>query len=166
MTLAESPSCPCGTGRSFKLCCGRFLDGGAHPDTAEELMRSRYTAYARKDVDYLVATHHPPEGRHPDRRGISAFAARTRWHGLEVLSTEGGSREDDAGVVVFRATFDLDGTRSVMRERSLFRRVEGRWVYTHEEPETAANGSLTARTGRNAPCPCGSGKKYKRCCGG
>ncbi len=116
-------------------------------------MRSRYSAYVLQRRDYLLATWHP--------KGCPAQLDLTdspQWLGLTIRETLAGGEGDREGEVEFEARFAQSGGVSLMHERSRFRRLEGRWVYLDGRPGTA-------RVGRNDPCPCGSGKKFKRCCG-
>ena len=115
-------------------------------------MRSRYTAYVRGAVDYLVATHATTAP--PQRAAIAARARDTVWRGLEILDTLGGGPGDSDGIVEFVARGEIAGTPFAQRERSRFKRVAGRWAYID-----------AAAPGRNDPCPCGSGAKYKKCHG-
>lgn len=121
-------------------------------------MRSRYTAYARGEVDYLVATH-APETRDPDlRRNVAAWAAAARFTKLEVVG-------HDETTVTFVAHYIEGGVTRVMSERSRFREdPELGWLY---ESGTAApvRAAASSKVGRNDPCPCGSGRKHKVCCG-
>jgi SEC-C motif-containing protein len=129
-------------------------------------MRSRYTAYARREVDYLIDTHLPHDEAR--RSGILAWAERAAFVGLEVLETVAGQPEDETGVVEFIAHTQEGGREQHHRERSRFVRQGGRWYFIDGDassPALAPTGGL-ARVGRNEPCPCGSGKKYKKCCGG
>lgn len=156
--MNDPSRCPCGRPQPFERCCGPYLRGEAFPETAEALMRSRYTAYARREVDYLLDTHAPrDEGR---RAAIVAWAERAEFVGLEVVGTEAGLAEDQTGVVEFIARTREAGTEQLHRERSRFLKQDGRWFFI--------DGAAPARprVGRNDPCPCGSGKKYKKCCGG
>ena len=128
-------------------------------------MRSRYSAYVRLELDYLVATHHP-QTFGGDRLALQRFAEKAQWLGLEVLSTQAGGPDDERGVVEFRCRF-FDGKTRVHHERSSFARDEGRWVYvngTYSSLEPPGPRS-SDKVGRNDPCRCGSGRKYKRCCG-
>ncbi|MDR6175674.1 SEC-C motif-containing protein [Nocardioides zeae] len=120
--------CPCGLPATYDACCGRLHRGAAPAATAEELMRSRYAAYAvggRVGADHLFRTWHPrtrPDDTTPDP-GLT-------WTGLTVEATEAGGPEDTTGVVVFAARFvDATGQPGVLRERSRFARRAGRWVY-------------------------------------
>lgn len=116
-----SRRCPCGLPASFAECCGRYLgpDGAAVP-TAEALMRSRYTAFVRGDVEHLLRTWHPDT-----RPATLGLDPSVRWRGLEVTDRVGGGLLDVEGVVAFRA-HHRDG---VQQERSRFVRDAGRWVY-------------------------------------
>jgi SEC-C motif-containing protein len=140
-----------------------FIDGVPAP-TAEALMRSRYTAYVRGAIDYIVDTHDPATRGAVDRAAATRWSTHTAWHGLEIVATERGSETDDDGIVEFIARGATDGVAFAHRERSRFRRADGAWVYidgaTVREPIRSA-----AAPGRNDPCPCGSGMKYKRCHG-
>ena len=157
------PSCPCGSGEPEERCCAPFLAGAPAP-TALALMRSRYTAYVRCAVDYLVETHDPATRDDLDRAGIEKWSRETEWQGLEILDSEAGAAGDDEGMVEFKARGATDGKPFVHHERSRFRRADGRWVFVAGQSPPPARRKPQA--GRNDPCPCGSGKKFKRCHGG
>jgi SEC-C motif-containing protein len=112
--------CPCGTGLTYADCCGRLHDGTATAATAEQLMRSRYSAFAVGDPAYLLATWHPRT-----RPRSLELDPDVRWTGLEIVATAGGSMLDSEGTVEFRAS-RVDGEQ---HERSRFRREKGRWFY-------------------------------------
>lgn len=121
---ADHGPCPCGTGDRYAVCCGPYLAGAARPPTAEALMRSRYTAFARGDADHLWRTWHPrtrPSDVSPD--------PSTRWTGLEITDTVGGREGDATGEVAFVARFDGPSGPGAVTERSRFERRAGRWVY-------------------------------------
>lgn len=149
-------ACPCGSGALFEACCGPILAGTPAP-TAEALMRSRYTAFVRGDIDHVRATYAP---EHRDRAGNSLPAVE--WTGLTIHGTTGGGGEDRSGTVDFAARFREDGAIRVHREISNFRRENGNWVYVDG---AIAPQPPPGKTGRNDPCPCGSGRKFKKCCG-
>ena len=128
MTRQSSTVCPCGSGQSYDLCCGPFLEGGVLPPTAESLMRSRYSAFVRNDVEYLRATWHPatrPREFAPD--------AATQWIGLKILSTEAGGPDDGQGSVEFVARYKIQGRAHRLHERSRFVRDAGQWRYLDGE---------------------------------
>ena len=126
-------------------------------------MRSRYCAHALLDADYLNATQRLKGGNTVSKADLLSTAHRTVWKKLEVLGTERGGPGDDEGTVEFCATYTLDGELHLHHEVSQFRRVDGRWLYT--AGRTPAPRPQQKKPGRNTPCPCGSGKKYKKCCG-
>ena len=122
--------CPCGTGRTYALCCGRYHTGEAAPD-AEALMRSRYSAFVTGNADYLRATWHPDT--RPDELGLDAPGAqKTMWLGLTVKSHRVTGPE--TAEVEFVARYRVGGGSAVrLHERSRFVRVDGRWLYVDGE---------------------------------
>ena len=163
--MDNKEQCPCGRPRQLEDCCGRFITGCELPQSAEELMRSRYTAFATHDIDYLIASHHPETRGEVDRDSVRRFSEGMTWRGLEILETVDGQAGDDQGWVEFIARYSEREEEQVHHERSLFRRHQGRWFfYSAEHPKQAPVQRAQPKVGRNEPCPCGSGKKYKKCC--
>ena len=159
------PKCPCGTGRAYSACCGLYIDGTESAPTAEALMRSRYTAYTRAAIGYVTATHDPATRDGHDPEQARAWAEGSEWLGLEIVSTEAGGRDDDAGKVEFIARFKNDDGEQAHHELSTFSRQDGVWYFTDGDvlgPQQVRRAS--PKVGRNDPCPCGSGKKFKKCC--
>lgn len=122
-------SCPCGRDRLFSECCGRFLDGGSRPETAEDLMRSRYAAHILNRIDYLRETLWPKHQPLFDDAATTRFAADNHWAGLTVIDVQDGGPADRAGTVLFEARYLSGGQLLTHRERSLFRKKKGRWYY-------------------------------------
>lgn len=119
-------ACPCGTGKAFDDCCGAILSGKRIASTAEELMRSRYSAYVKKDVDYLVRTT-LPASRTPDLAdSIRNWMDRVQWIQLHVLSSS-------EGYVEFIAEYVSNGKPGRLHERSLFTKHKGEWFYVGVE---------------------------------
>ncbi|CAM3975179.1 YchJ family protein [Smaragdicoccus niigatensis] len=116
--------CPCGSGSELSGCCGPLLAGEKRAATAEQLMRSRFTAYAVGDVDYVRQTWHPQTC--PKHLTLDDSI---RWTRLDVVATDRGSLFDTTGTVEFRAFFRQDGQRDVMHEVSEFVRLDRSWVY-------------------------------------
>lgn len=156
--------CHCGSGRGFDQCCGPLIAGGA-PPTAESLMRSRYSAFAVKDLDYLETTLAPEAKEDYDRAETEAWVAEAHWQGLEVRSTNAGGEGDEEGEVEFVARYKLRGQSYAHHEMAQFRKIDGIWHYVDGVLNPRPPQRLTEKVGRNDPCPCGSGKKYKKCCG-
>lgn len=152
---APTASCPCRSGRPYADCCAPCHRGEIVPASAEQLMRSRYTAFVLGRVDYLVATLHPRQRQPDDGQVLMQTMEQTRWLGLIVLQEQQG---DEEAFVEFIAFYDDNGLAQ-LHERSRFRRENGRWYYVDGEFLPPV------RLGRNEPCFCGSGKKFKRCHG-
>lgn len=126
-------------------------------------MRSRYTAYVRGEIDYLLATHDASTRAAVDKVAISKWSLETEWQGLEIVATEAGEENDEQGFVEFIARGITNGQAFAQRERSRFRRVDGAWFYVDGKSGEPVRKVPTP--GRNDPCSCGSGMKYKRCHG-
>lgn len=123
-------------------------------------MRSRYTAYALADVDYLLSSWHASTRPPPAQlRGH----ATPNWVGLQLLGNWPGEDVDEA-FVEFEARYREAGHLVTLHEVSRFRREAGRWYYL-DGTSSSPRGQASRTPARNAACPCGSGKKYKRCCG-
>ena len=155
--------CPCGSGATLAACCGPILSGAAAP-TAEILMRSRYTAFTLGDIDHLSRTLSREARKDFDEADAAETPRNTRWLGLEIRAVQDGGEKDETGSVEFVAHFSLAGQRHAHHELSRFEREDGRWVYTTGQINPKAAPRQGVKVGRNAPCPCGSGKKYKKCC--
>ncbi|RDK97296.1 YchJ family protein [Enterobacillus tribolii] len=156
--LSPSPAptlCPCQSGKAYTECCQPVIQGQRAAQTPEQLMRSRYTAFVTHNADYLIASWHPDCQMEAQRDSIIASFADTEWRGLSIVSTHPGKNADE-GYVEFMARYHSSGKDAALHERSRFLRLEERWYYV--------DGSRP-QVGRNDPCPCGSGKKYKKCCG-
>lgn len=129
-------------------------------------MRSRYSAYAVGAIDYLGETLHPDYRGDWDPSATARWSEQAEWQGLEIRATEAGGPDDNQGMVEFAATFVEDGQPKTHIERSYFQRQDGRWYYVNgDTPKPTTWRNEGPKVGRNDPCPCGSGKKYKKCCG-
>ncbi|WP_417670082.1 YchJ family protein [Roseibium sp.] len=124
-----SASCPCGSTKPLELCCAPYLDGRTLPDTAEALMRSRYSAYTRHDIAYLKDTLWPKYQASFDFAATAAWAAESHWTGLSVLAVNAGGPGDRDGTVLFEAKYLSGGQLRTHRELSRFRKKAGRWYY-------------------------------------
>lgn len=157
--------CPCGSGKNDQECCLPIIKGEAAARTPEELMRARFTAHCLRDYEFLVTSTHPEHREGVTVDEIKEWATHVTWKALEIHSATPGET-DDTGEVAFTAHYTVREIPQELREDSTFARVDGAWFYVDgrvhgEEPfEREA-----PRVGRNEPCPCGSGAKYKKCCG-
>ncbi|KLN60124.1 zinc chelation protein SecC [Kiloniella spongiae] len=127
--MVDSEMCPCGAGETYEVCCGRFHMELALPETAEELMRSRYSAYVKQNVSYLKVTLWPLYQKSFNEIGTLLRAQDSRWLGLEIVDTNRGQLSDKEGFVEFIARSVVDGVVDEQREKSLFRKKGGRWYY-------------------------------------
>ncbi|MDD2759461.1 MAG: YchJ family protein [Methylomonas sp.] len=160
-TTTDFETCLCGSGMAYSACCGLYHRGESLPGTAEQLMRSRFSAYARRDVDYLLTSW--DAGKRPANIDFSRETAV--WQKLQIVDCKKGSTKDNKGIVEFKAFYNLDGEDYFMHEISRFVKSGGRWQYLDGTIKAAGKVTVDANAGRNALCSCGSGKKFKRCCG-
>ena len=162
--------CPCGSGKSYGECCAPCLEDGAWPDEPEALMRVRYTAYACGRYDFLVAST-LPEARMPELTAekLAESTEGVEWLRLHVAGAGPKERMEgrDCETVDYWAFYRYGESVMQMGERAGFARGEdGRLYYVSgEELRHAPFQREAPKVGRNDPCPCGSGKKYKKCCG-
>jgi SEC-C motif-containing protein len=155
--------CPCGSGAPFTSCCRQIINGGRESQTAEELMRARYTAFATGAIDFIVASTHSRTRGETDIQDIREWSQTSTWRGLQILDTK--LLSDDHAYVSFEAQFTQAGKDQIHKEKALFERENGNWRFvTGGELKNPTVRYETPPTGRNEPCPCGSGKKYKKCC--
>ena len=148
-------ACPCQSNKSYEDCCGRFHTHTQFPETAEQLMRSRYAAYVLKNVPYIVDTTVPRQQALLNVQAIQAWAENTQWLGLQILKTETLSKFQSA--VEFNAVFQGEEGEQTHHERSIFVKIDDRWYFVDPTVPLPT---------MKQPCVCGSGKKFKHCCGG
>ena len=129
-------------------------------------MRSRYTAYVKHDIAHLERTLSADQRKDFAADDAKRWAESSEWLGLTILRTEKGGADDQEGLVEFSARFRTEGKEHEHVETAVFGREESRWTYTGQlQPAGQTVRRETPKIGRNDPCPCGSGKKYKKCCG-
>ncbi len=167
--------CPCGSGRDYSECCEPYILGKADAPTAEALMRSRYTAYVVHDIDYIVDTCIKDDDHDIDVKQTKDWSEKSEWLGLKIIDRGKGLASeaeidkdvlpDDENVVEFEAEYKSGGFKDVHHEIAFFKKINGIWFYDTGTivPKTIVRES--PKVGRNDPCPCGSGRKYKHCCG-
>ena len=157
-------TCPCGSGASFGDCCEPIIKGTRESETAEELMRARYSAFVTPAIDFIVASTHSRTRKDIDLTFIREWSETSTWHGLEILETK--EVNENKAFVSFEARFAQQGEDHRHREKSLFERENEQWRFvTGDELKNPTVRYEAPRPGRNEPCPCGSGKKYKKCHG-
>ena len=157
-------NCPCGSDRSFGECCEPFINGIAKAPTAEALMRARYSAYATANIDFIERTIHSSVRADFNRESARKWAEESQWQGLEILNVTGGQEPDAKGSVEFIATYSQKDETVKHHELSTFRKEAGDWTFVDGRILNQPFRREQPKTGRNDLCPCGSGKKYKKCC--
>lgn len=157
VTTPNGPICPCGSGSTLDTCCGHFHAGTPAP-SAELLMRSRYSAYVLGQIDYLLSTTLPAQQPGLDRDAITAWSQQSTWLGLEVEGAEVLGGKPEHAFVTFTARWHDEQGEHSHRERSAFVQQGDHWYFIDPTVELKA--------GRNDPCPCGGGQKFKKCCAG
>ena len=157
-------SCPCGSTKNYNDCCEPIIKGTQPTETAEQLMRARYSAYTKTEMDFVFNSTDPANREGYDHDGTKAWAENSEWLGLEIIGTVRGGADDSNGEVEFIARFKENGTLREHHENALFKRKEGVWYFSDGVMVKPKPVTVT-KVGRNDPCTCGSGLKYKKCCG-
>lgn len=124
-----STLCPCGAGKQYQACCGRYIDGQELPPTAETLMRSRYTAYTQANIAYIQATMQGKAAEGFDSQTAAAWAKAAKWRRLKVLKTFSNPSNSDLAYVSFTAYYIWQGKPQSLHETSEFQLIDGRWYY-------------------------------------
>ncbi|NRD18460.1 Sec-C motif domain protein [Winogradskyella eckloniae] len=122
-------NCYCGTNKTYQACCEVFHLNNGKTETAEQLMRSRYSAFVLANGDYLMATHHKSTRPTKEKKAIVKWAKSVQWIKLEVLDTSKGSKDDAEGTVTFNAYFFENGKVDVIHEKSAFVKEDNHWYY-------------------------------------
>ena len=158
--------CPCGSSKAYADCCERLHRGLGNTPTAESLMRARYTAHVKEEIDYIYETTHPSKRKNYDRKAVLAWVINSTWKGLEILGTDGGGLDDDAGTVEFVARYREKEKPVSHHEIAEFVKNQGKWFFMNgQAPKPVTVVRSGPKIGRNDLCNCGSGKKFKKCCG-
>ncbi len=152
--------CPCCSEKTHARCCKPFIDGQLVPQTPEQLMRSRYTAYSQAKTDYIKKTMRAKPLLQFNEEEAKKWAESIIWLGLKVIDTT--MEEQNKGFVEFRASFLEKNQLKTIHERSEFYKHDEHWYYVDGiNKETSKKNH--SKIARNSACPCGSGKKFKNC---
>ena len=147
--------CPCQSGKSYTDCCQPFHLHQMIPDSAEKLMRSRYTAYTQVNIPYIVETTVPAQQPLLDQQAMQLWGDETDWAGLKIISHQPFVSKIHSWVE-FKAFFNIENGIDAHHERSVFVLISGRWYFVDPTVPLPS---------QKQPCVCGSGKKFKHCCG-
>ena len=157
-------SCPCGSGADYAHCCEPVITGKRPAQTAEQLMRARYSAHVGLQMDFIFESTHPDHRAGYDPDGTRAWAEQSTGQGLEIVGVTTGMADDTASEVEFIARYKNKDISREHHERGQFEKQDGQWFFT-EGIMVKQKPIAVSKVGRNDPCPCGSGLKYKKCCG-
>ncbi len=156
-------SCPCGSGVEFSACCQPIIKGKIPAATAEALMRSRYSAYATGAIEYVMKSCVKDENI--DEDATRRWSEGATWESLKIVRCEKGGSADSEGLVEFVARYTMDGMKDEHHETAKFIKQNDVWLYESGNVTPTTVVRAAPKVGRNDPCPCGSGKKFKQCCG-
>lgn len=164
--INEGAPCPCGADDTLGACCLPYIRAARPAPTPQALMRSRFTALAIGAIDHILATQSDERTAQSPRHALEAWSASVNWERLEVVDSS-VNEASAKGYVEFRAHYSEGGIEKIHCEHSEFTRQGDRWIYNRALKRKLISPKLEkeeSSIGRNDPCPCGSGKKYKKCC--
>lgn len=152
----QNIACPCGSGKMYSSCCGEFHHGNKLPETAEKLMRSRYTAFSLNNLSYIQDTMQGNAAKKFSEPETNEDQSSHELLGLDVTRQYIDKKNPHHAFVEFRVLHQFEKKFDVTQELSEFSRINGKWFYVDGK---------TQKSSRNDPCPCHSGKKFKKCHG-
>lgn len=162
MKTNKQKECPCGSNLTYAECCLPLHEGAPAPDAAA-VMRARYSAYALQVITYLETSTHPDKRDEFDSDASRQWSAAAEWLGLDIVQTQ--TVEPGVELVEFIAHYASEGNKQLHHEIARFEKQDAHWYFYEGElvaPEPYRRAE--PRIGRNDPCPCGSGRKFKKCC--
>lgn len=152
--MTDIMSCPCNPKLTFQNCCKRY-HAGVLADSAQTLMRARYSAYAKHNIEFIKHTSLPIQQAQLDTAAIAEWSQNSQWLGLEIIAEHIGTDQRHSTVEFIAHWQDAEGQHQ-HHETSLFIKPAERWYFYDPNVPLQAE--------RNAPCPCGSALKFKKCC--
>jgi SEC-C motif-containing protein len=155
--------CPCGTRLAYAVCCEPLHNESIVALTPEQLMRSRYSAYAFAKIAYIQKTMRGKPAMNFNAQEAQQWAEAVQWHELKIINSS--LENPHCGYVEFMATFLENGRRKVLQENSEFHRIEDKWYYVDGILRQTNQLIKKKLPSRNGLCSCGSQKKYKNCHG-
>ncbi len=154
--------CPCGSNKEFKECCEPYILGTKNAPSAVATMRARYSSFATGSIDYITNTHNPDERDQLSHDETKAWSENSEWKSLEILESE--HQDDTHASVEFVATYITKNNEQTHHEVAQFEKIDDFWYFMDGEIVRNSVKRIGPKIGRNDPCVCGSGKKYKKCC--
>jgi SEC-C motif domain protein len=157
--------CPCGSKIDYLQCCEPVITHKVAASNPEKLMRARYSAYARSEINYIIDSTIEDKRKECDENAIRTWSQKSIWNKLEIIETKKGGPDDTEGMVEFIAHYTEGGITKNLHEKGLFKKIDGNWFYVDGEIQRSQPFTRSEnKVSRNDPCPCGSGKKFKKCC--
>jgi len=156
--------CPCNSDKSYTTCCEPYILGKKEAPTAEATMRARYTSFVKNTIDYLGKTFNPEEINEFNAQEADQWSKNSKWLGLEIISTKAGTENDTKGSVEFKAHYEAGGVKNTHHEVAQFQKIDDKWFFMDGKIVREQVVRSEPKIGRNDPCFCGSGKKFKKCC--
>lgn len=144
-------NCTCGNKKTYQECCEPIIKKEKDASTPEELMRSRYSAFAHSENEYLIFSTLKKNHKPNDLKELQNLNSHVTWLKLEIIKAYDN-------IVEFKAFYRENNKVSVLHEKSTFTKEDNMWKYDSGE-------LYNTKIQRNEECPCGSGKKFKKCCG-
>jgi SEC-C motif-containing protein len=162
--MQDLAACPCCSGQTFANCCKDIISGNKLAETPLALMRSRYTAHVCKEMPHIIRTMRGKALKlFDEEKTYDEWFEKSIWQKLEIIEAPEVNKHDKEGIVEFKAYYQLNGVDHILHERSKFAKEDSQWFYIagqNKQPNIVNSNKV----GRNDSCPCGSGKKYKKCC--
>jgi len=157
--------CPCGSGKKYNDCCKPVIKGTVQAESPEVLMRARYSAYVKMEIPFVIESTHSDSRKDLSEEETRKWADESDWDGLEIVEAGPVDENSTKGTVEFKAFFKEDRIRFTHHELSQFKKTDGKWFFYSGKMVNKPVERETSKVGRNDICPCGSGKKFKKCCG-
>lgn len=155
--------CPCGSEKTYAKCCKPIVTMRKKAKTPEELMRARYSSYVKSDLAFTEQSMHPEVRGTFEKNKAEEWANNSEWLNLEIIETE--EINETTGTVEFKAYYNFGEEKIEHHELSTFKKEGKEWFFYDGKIINEPVKNTEPKVGRNDPCPCGSGKKYKKCCG-
>lgn len=158
-------ACYCGSNVEFAGCCEKIINKTKIAATPLEVMRSRYTAHVLHNIEHIIRTMRGKALKLFDQeKTIDEWFENTTWQKLEIINAPEIKKNDKEGIVEFKAHYIFNNAELVLHERSKFLKIDGEWYYVSGQNKGANIQVSDKVVGRNDPCACGSGLKFKKCC--
>ncbi len=159
----RSEPCPCGNDKTYATCCKPFVTGKKKAKSPEELMRARYSSYVKSELNFTEHSMHPDVRDTFEKDKAEEWSNKSEWVKLDIIESK--ELDETTGTVEFKAYYKFENEEVEHHELSTFKKEGKEWFFYDGKIINAPLKNEEPKIGRNEPCPCGSGKKFKKCCG-